>query len=128
MKSYKDLSIYQTAFLLAKEVHILSFKMPKYEIYELGSQVRRAAQSIRSNIVEGYGRRKYKADFIKFLVFADGSLLETESHLNMIAELYSIEGVSVIIEKYNQLGKQLQKFIQYVETNWQTGKPTTDNR
>ena len=122
MKSYKDLSIYQTAFQLAKEVHVLSFKMPKYEIYELGSQARRSAQSIRANIVEGYGRRKYKADFIKFLVYADGSLLETESHLNMISELYTIEGISVIIEKYNQPGKQLNKFIQYVEINWRTNR------
>ena len=96
--------------------------MPKYEIYELGSQVRRSAQSIRANIVEGYGRRKYKADFIKFLVYADGSLLEAESHLNMIEELYTIEGISVIIEKYSQLGKQLNKFIQYVETNWRTNR------
>jgi len=38
MKTYKDRSIYQSAFQLAKEVHILSFKMPKYEIFELGSQ------------------------------------------------------------------------------------------
>ncbi|MFA5727691.1 MAG: four helix bundle protein [Saccharofermentanaceae bacterium] len=120
MKSYQDLSIYQTAFSLAKEVHLLSFKMPKHEIYELGSQVRRSAQSIRANIVEGNGRRKYKADFIKFLVYADGSLLETVSHLNMIVELHSIEGISTSIEKYNQLGKQLNKFIQYVETNWRT--------
>jgi four helix bundle protein len=120
MKSYKDLSVYQSAFQLAKEVHILSFKMPKYETYELGSQVRRSAQSIRANLVEGYGRRKYKADFIKFLIYADGSLLETESHLKMIAELYTIEGTLTIIEKYQLLGKQLNKFIQYVETNWRS--------
>jgi four helix bundle protein len=109
---------------LAKEVHYLSLKMPKYELYELGSQIRRSAQSVRSNIPEGYGRRKYKFDFIKFLIFADASLLETESHLEMILELYQTEGCSEILLKYNQLGKRLNRFISYVESSWIT--PTTD--
>ena len=33
--------------------------------YELGSQLRRSSDSVVYNIVEGYGRRKYKADFIR---------------------------------------------------------------
>ena len=89
-------------------------------MYELGSQTRRSAQSVRANIVEGYGRRKYKADFIKFLIFAEGSLLETESHLEMVKELYLDIEVNQLLEKYSQLGKQVNKFIQYVETNWRT--------
>jgi four helix bundle protein len=128
MKSYKDIVVYQEAFKLAKEVHYLSIKMPKYELYELGSQIRRSAQSVRSNIVEGYGRRKYKFDFIRFLLFADASLLETESHLEMILELYQTDGCSEILVKYNQLGKQLNRFICYVESSWKTDnrQPTTD--
>jgi four helix bundle protein len=118
MKSYKDLEIYQNAFNLAIEAHKTTLKLPKYECYELGSQTRRSAQSIRANIVEGYGRRKYKADFIKFLIFAEGSLLETESHLEMIKQLYQDVDINQLLEKYSQLGKQLNKFIQYVENNF----------
>jgi four helix bundle protein len=117
-KSYQDLDVYKTSFMLAVNVHKISFELPKYEIYELGSQVRRSAQSIRANIVEGYGRRRYLNEFIKFLIYADGSLQETESHLNMIYELYHIQGTKEIIEKYNHLGKQLNRFIKYVETKW----------
>lgn len=120
MKSFKDLDIYNSAFQLAKEVHLMTKKLPKYELYELGSQTRRSAQSIRANIVEGYGRRKYKNDFSKFLVFAEGSLLETESHLEMIKDLYQLDEINLLLEKYSQLGKQLNKFIQYVEKNWRT--------
>ena len=119
MKSYLDLDIYNAAFNLAVEVHHLSKQLPKSENYELGSQVRRSAQSIRANIAEGYGRRKYKNEFIRFLIFAEASLFETESHLRMIHQLYGNTPTS-LLENYKQLGKQLRSFILYVEKSWQT--------
>jgi four helix bundle protein len=118
MKSYEDLEIYQDAFKLAKEVHFMSLQLPHYELYELGSQIRRSAQSVRTNIVEGYGRRKYKADFEKFLTYSDASLLETKSQLKMIYDLYHPEGCLEILINYEKLGKQLNKFIEYVNNNW----------
>ncbi|CAM3435556.1 four helix bundle protein [Aequorivita lipolytica] len=60
MKSYKDLDIYNLAFECAIEVHHVSLKLPKFELYEQGSQVRRSSKSVKDNIIEGYGRRKYK--------------------------------------------------------------------
>lgn len=68
--SYRDLEIYTTSLELFYKLHPLSLKLPKYELYELGSQIRRSSDSIVSNIVEGYGRKRYKADFVKFLVYA----------------------------------------------------------
>ena len=38
------------------------------EMYEEGLQIRRSSKSVSSNIVEGFGRRRYQADYIKFLV------------------------------------------------------------
>jgi four helix bundle protein len=63
MKSYKDLDVHKVSLELFYIVHPSSLKLPKHE---LGSQIRRSSDSIVSNIVEGYGRRRYKADFIKF--------------------------------------------------------------
>ncbi|MFC2087176.1 four helix bundle protein [Bacteroidota bacterium] len=120
MNSYKDLEVYQQAFQLAEELHYLSLKLPKHELYELGSQVRRSAQGLRANIAEGYGRRNYKKDFIKFLTYAEASLLETESHIEMIISIYNILGTKELLEKYNKLGKQLNTFIKYVEQNWKS--------
>ncbi|WP_282016598.1 four helix bundle protein [Marinifilum flexuosum] len=88
MKSYKDLEIYKLSFQLALDVHKLTLTLPKTEQYELGSQVRRSAQSVRANIVEGYGRKDYRTEFVRFLVIANASLLETESHLEMLCEIY----------------------------------------
>ena len=58
MKSYRDLEIYQIANALAIEVHAIFLKLPMYELYEQGSQIRRSSKSINDNIAEGFGRRR----------------------------------------------------------------------
>ena len=94
-------------------------QLPKYELYEQGSQIRRASKSIKDNIAEGYGRKKYKADFIRFLIYAHASCDETNSQLNMISDIhFKVNPLSDLIEKYELLGKRLNKFIQYVEASW----------
>src|SRR5690606_15666468 len=123
MKSYKDLDIYNLAFEYALEVHELSLKLPKFELYEQGSQIRRSSKSIKDNIVEGYGRKRYKDDFVKFLVYAQSSCDETVSHLTMISDLhFQANPLTQLMEKYDLLGKKLNKFIQYVEENWKSPK------
>lgn len=60
MKNYKGLDIYKISFSLSIQVHKQSLKLPKFELYEQGSQVRRSSKSIKDTIAEGYGRRRYK--------------------------------------------------------------------
>lgn len=88
MSSYKDLEIYQLAFDLSIKVHHSSLKLPDFELYEQGSQIRRSSKGVKDTIVEGYGRRKYKADYIKFLTYAIASCDETTNHLLTIKNLY----------------------------------------
>lgn len=119
MKSYKDLEIYQAAYQLAIQVHKVSLTLPNYELYEQGSQVRRASKSIKDQIAEGFGRRRYKNDFIKFLIYSQASCDETIAQLEMISDLYFKEKPLVeLIENYCVLGKRINKFIQYVDENW----------
>lgn len=119
MSSYKDLDIYKLAYELAIEVHNMTMKLPKYELYEQGSQIRRSSKSIKDNIAEGYGRKKYKADFVRFLIYAHASCDETISQLNMISELhFKSHPLIELIDNYNILGSKINKFIQYVEQNW----------
>jgi four helix bundle protein len=101
-------------------VHPTSLKLPKYEMYELGGQIRRSSDSVVSNIVEGYGRRRCKADFIKFLVYSHSSCLETINHLTKIEKLYpnTFENSLNIIEQYENLGGKIFNFIKYIEDNW----------
>jgi four helix bundle protein len=61
VQSYRDLEIWKMARELIVVVHKMTLeKLPKFEMYEEGSQIRRSAKSISSNIVEGYGRRRYE--------------------------------------------------------------------
>lgn len=122
MKSYKDLEIYQLSLELFFKVHPLSLRLPNYELYELGSQVRRSAASVDSNIVEGYGRRSFKKDFLRFLTIAHASSLETQNHIFKIKTLYpEFKKEYEDIEKdYNLLGAKIYNFIEYVKLNWRT--------
>ncbi|MBW1862653.1 MAG: four helix bundle protein [Deltaproteobacteria bacterium] len=119
-KSYRDLEIYQLSYELAMEIHRMSLKLPKYELYEEGSQIRRSSKGVSSTIVEGYGRRKYKNDFLRFLVYAQASCDETEVHLEFIHDSgYITDDVYMELKEENdKLGRKINKFIQYVSTQW----------
>ncbi|MCK4653762.1 MAG: four helix bundle protein [Candidatus Cloacimonetes bacterium] len=119
MKSYKDLEIYQLSFDLAVEVHKLTLKLPEYERYEEGRQIRKSSKSITANIVEGYGRNRYKADFIKFLTYSHASCAETIGHLLFIEALHpKIKLASKLLIDYDKLGRKINRYIQYVKKNW----------
>jgi four helix bundle protein len=124
MKSYKDLDIYQISYDLALKVHSMSLNLPQFELYEEGSQVRRSSKGITSCIVEGYGRRKYKQDFIKYLIYSHASCDETLTHLNFIKGTHQekIENVSDLISSYEELGGKINRFIIYVQNNWKSGQ------
>jgi len=123
MNSYRDLDIYKMSYSLAIKVHKMTLTLPKYEMYEQGSQVRRSTKSIKDNIVEGYGRKRYKQEFIRFLVFAHSSCDEAVSQLTMIDEIhFESKGLTDLISEYEILGRKIYKFIDYVEKNWNEPK------
>jgi four helix bundle protein len=119
MKNYRDLEVYQMAYSLAIKVHRMTLTLPKYEMYEQGSQIRRSSKSIKDNIVEGYGRNRHKKEFIRFLVYAHSSCDEALSQLTMIDEIhFESRGLTELISEYEILGRKLNKFIDYVEKSW----------
>ena len=120
MKSYKDLDIYQLSYELAVKVHKFTLRLPKYEQYEEGRQVRKSSKGITSCIVEGYGRRKYKADFRKFLIYCHASCDETIVHLSFIRDTHDLDNkeINIFLEKYDELDRKINQFIQYVKKEW----------
>jgi four helix bundle protein len=88
--NYKDLEVWKIAMELSIEIHKMTLSLPKFEMYEEGGQIRRSSKSIRSNIVEGYGRRRYKNEFIKYIVYAIASTDETIDHLEALFETESL--------------------------------------
>jgi len=120
MKSYKDLDIYTLSYDLALKVHELTLRLPQYELFEEGSQARRSSKGISSCIAEGYGRKRYKADLIKFLVYAHASCDETKVHLEFLKDTHkNLSGdFSAVLQEYDQLGAKISRFISFVEKGW----------
>ncbi len=119
MKNYRDLDVFKLSYRLAVDVHKLSMKLPKYELYETGSQIRRSSKSITANIAEGYGRKRYKADFIRFLIYAHASCDETLVHLEFIKDIHNLN-TDNLVQDYNKLGGKINNFIKYVEEKWKS--------
>jgi four helix bundle protein len=121
MKSYRDLEIYKESKRLAIEVHLMTLQLPKFEMYEEGGQVRRSSKSVTSMIVEGYGRRRYKADFIKYLIYSQSECDETIVHLDFLLETGSSKDslkINTLKADYDTLSKRINKFIQWVEESF----------
>ena len=124
--SYRDLEIWKLARQIAIAVHRMTLQnLPKFEMYEEGSQIRRSAKSISANTVEGYGRRRYKQEFIRFLVFAHASCDETIEHLEMPFETGSLTNELVyrdLSARLDLLGRKLNVFIDSVERLHRTNR------
>jgi len=116
-QSYEDLEIFQLAKRLAIEVHRMTLdELPKFEMYEEASQIRRSAKSVVANIVEGFGRRRYKGEFIKFLTYSVASCDETKAHLEILHETGSLSKprYEYFIASYRELGAKLYNFRESV--------------
>lgn len=122
--SYRDLDIWRLARSLTIDIHRMTVRdLPKFELYEEGSQIRRSIKSVRSNIVEGYGRRRYKQEFIRFLTFALASSCETIDHLETLYETEFLANQNLydnIHERLDELGRKLNNFLQAVATGHRT--------
>ena len=81
MRDHKSLLVWQKAHALTLAIHEASLKMPR-EYGSLRSQMRRAAESISTNIVEGCSRRSQK-ELANFLQISIGSCGELEYQLQL---------------------------------------------
>ena len=116
---YKKLRIWQSARELVVQIHKMTLmELPKFEMYEEGSQIRRSMKSVKSNIVEGYGRRRHKFEYVRFLDFAYASNLETIDHLESLFETESLRNKEVfenLHQSLSQLSKSIYQFTRGVE-------------
>ena len=101
------------------EIHKMTHpELPKIELYEEGSQIRRSSKSTCSNIVEGYGRKKYQPEYYRFLTFALASNDETINHLEMLFETASLKNKDLFDEIHSHLitlGKKLNNLLQTID-------------
>jgi four helix bundle protein len=86
MRDHTKLRAFQLADELAVAVYRATTNFPREEMFGLTSQMRRAAVSIASNIVEGAARQS-KPDYLRFLDIAYGSAREVEYQISLADKL-----------------------------------------
>ena len=108
------------------DIHKMTLnQLPKFELYEEGSQIRRSVKSVKSTIVERYGRRRYKQEFIRFLSYALASCDETSDHLETLFETESLKDEALyndLHQRLQALGRKINRFIHSVEKGHNTAE------
>jgi four helix bundle protein len=86
MRDHRKLRAFELADQLVLSIYKGTKSFPREEQFGLTSQLRRAAVSIASNIVEGCARNS-QADYVRFLDMAFGSVREVEYQLTIASRL-----------------------------------------
>jgi len=116
-----ELRVFQLAHDLALRVYQVTKRLPVEERFGLQAQIRRAATSVPTNIIEGCGRHSER-DFARFLHIALASAEEARYLLRLSRETEMMfgEDVDAIYENYGDLIRQLAAFIRTIDDRLET--------
>jgi four helix bundle protein len=103
MRNFRNYDIWVNGMDIADKVYKQTDLFPKYEMYGLSDQLRRAAVSIPSNVAEGCSRTS-EAELSRFLEYSIGSCFEVETQIEIAKRRGYISE-----EQYNGLMVDLQK-------------------
>ncbi len=118
MRDHTKLKVFQEADELALAVYRATSNFPKTEMFGLTSQIRRAAVSVGSNIVEGCARRT-EADYLRFLEIAYGSTREMEYQLSLAFRLGYLDPSchTDLAERCNKIGRMMNALMTSLKVN-----------
>ena len=119
--TFRDLKVWQKSHDLTLRIYKITKLFPNEEKFGIISQLRRAASSIPTNIVEGFKRRSSK-EYSYFLNVAEGSLEETKYHLILSCDLkyLPVKDFDELESLCNEIGRMLnglQKKLNFSKTN-----------
>jgi four helix bundle protein len=108
ISSFEDMDVYQKLLQLHLEVHELTMTFPKFEMYELGSQLRRSSNSAPANFAEGWNNKHINI-YLEGISRALGEIRETKHHLTVAykKKYFVFEKYNNLIERYDECGKML---------------------
>src|SRR5262249_38932273 len=121
-RTFEDLEVYQVARELRKKMYGVTRRLPDFEKFELGRQIRRAAVSLTNNIAEGHGRYHF-ADQVRFFLGSRGSLQELIEDLNVCLDEKYVQEAD-ITESKNEAWRVLgliNGYLRYLRDRKQNG-------
>lgn len=118
MRDFRKIQVWEKAHRFALKIYKITSSFPKDELYGLTSQMRRAAVSIPSNIVEGCGRDR-QTELARFVHIASGSASEIEYQLILAHDLGYIhdEIYPDLNAEINEIKRMLSGFEKAVQLN-----------
>lgn len=116
---FTDLRIYKIAIKLSIEIEELIKEIPYYWTIEESDQIKRSSSSSPSNIAEGFAKRIYPKEFIRYLNIALGSSDETQNHLiSLFNKKYINEKIyNYYLNQYKNFSIKTLNFIKTIAKN-----------
>lgn len=122
IKSFEDLEVYQKLCELHLEVNGLTFTFPSFELFELGSQLRRSSNSAPANIAEGWNNRHINM-YLEGINRAQAEIRESKHHLKMAFKknYFEKEKFDDLKNRYDECGRMLTALEKSLET-WKSSR------
>ena len=116
MKTHRELDVYKGIISLICEIYEKTKDFPKYEIFGLTAQLRRASVSVAANLSEGAGRGSSR-EYIRFIRISLGSLSELETLLTISLRIgyLSDEAIMSLKEQIIIITSQLSNLIKAIQ-------------
>jgi four helix bundle protein len=116
-KPHKKLVAWQKAIDLTIALYHTTDNFPKEHLFNLSSQIRRAALSVASNIAEGAARQT-KKEFTNFLHIAQASLSELDTQLEVAKRLNLLDDIQYhdLDRQLNHIDKLISGLIKYLKS------------
>ncbi len=129
ISTFEDLDVYRKLVELHLEVSELTMSFPKYEMYELGSQVRRSSNSIAANIAEGWNN-KHSTMYLEGINRALGEMRETRHHIKMASRKGHLtkDVAEGLLNRYDECGRMLRGLEQSLEKSIESGRSRSKTR
>ena len=126
-QTFEDLDVYKAAREFRKAMYAVNRRLPDFERYELGSQIRRASVSLTNNMAEGHGRFHYP-DQIRFFLHSRGSLEELVDDFNVcLDESYlATDPVEKLKEQARGVLLLINGYLRYLRSRSSSVRETDD--
>lgn len=106
--SFRELVVWQKGMDLAEGVHRATQTLPSVDLWTLGTQLRRAAASIPSNVAEGFSRHSRRA-YRHHVAIALGSQAEVQTNLELTRRLSLIE--ARVVEQLQEVAAEVGRLL-----------------